>query len=241
MDATDAIEAPSADAQALARLLNRRHSCRAFLPQPVERAVIERMLAQAQRTASWCNAQPWQVELLSGDAARRFAEALLAHVTSPDVSAGGAAERLDFGGPSAYTGVYQSRRRTCGFGLYESLGIARGDRAGAQRQALENFKLFGAPHVALVTTPAELGAYGAIDCGAWAANFMLAATAEGLGCIAQAALAAHPDFVRAHLGLPADRRIVLGISFGHAEAEHPANRFRTERADWRDAVRWHED
>lgn len=233
-DVTDAIDAPPADAQALARLLHRRHSCRAYRPEPVERAVIERVLAQAQRTASWCNAQPWQIELLNGDAARRFADALLAHVTSP----AGAAEQLDFAGPSAYTGVYQSRRRTCGFGLYESVGIARGDRAGAQRQALENFRLFGAPHVALVTTPAELGAYGAIDCGAWAANFMLAATAEGLGCIAQAALAAHPDFVRAHLGLSADRRIVLGISFGHADTEHPANRFRTERADWRDAVHW---
>ncbi|MDH0094267.1 nitroreductase family protein, partial [Achromobacter mucicolens] len=47
---------PPADA-ALEDWLLARHSCRAFLPQPVPRATIERILTLAQRTASWCNCQ----------------------------------------------------------------------------------------------------------------------------------------------------------------------------------------
>lgn len=50
------------------QLLARRYSCRAFLPRPVERATIERILDAAQRTPSWCNAQPWQVHIATGAA-----------------------------------------------------------------------------------------------------------------------------------------------------------------------------
>ena len=62
------------------QLLQRRYSCRGFLTRPVERAIIERVLEAAQRTPSWCNAQPWQVHLASGAATGRLRAALLAHV-----------------------------------------------------------------------------------------------------------------------------------------------------------------
>ena len=47
-----------------------------FLPEPVPRAVIERILALAQRTASWCNCQPWQVAVTEGAATERLRQAL---------------------------------------------------------------------------------------------------------------------------------------------------------------------
>ena len=43
------------------RLLDARHSCRAFQDRPVDRAVIKRILEIAQRSPSWCNTQPWEV------------------------------------------------------------------------------------------------------------------------------------------------------------------------------------
>ena len=45
----------------LEELLGERYSVRAFQPQPVPRETIEHVLTTAQRTASWCNSQPWQV------------------------------------------------------------------------------------------------------------------------------------------------------------------------------------
>src|SRR5687768_8321748 len=43
----------------LEELLNERCSVRAFLPQEVPRETIEHVLSVSQRTASWCNSQPW--------------------------------------------------------------------------------------------------------------------------------------------------------------------------------------
>ena len=154
------------------------------------------------------------------------------------VAAAAQAPNPDFPFPREYPGIYRERRRDCGLQLYDSVGIAHGDRQASARQALENYRFFGAPHVAMVTTPEVLGVYGAIDCGAYVGNFMLAAKSLGVAAIAQAALAAWPDAVRAHFGLPDDRWIVCGISFGHADEAHPINRYRTDRAGLNDAVKW---
>jgi nitroreductase len=103
---------------------------------------------------------------------------------------------------------------------------------------LENFRLFGAPHVMIITTEEDLGVYGAIDCGAYVANVMLAAQSLGIATIAQAALAGVSDFIRAHFAIPPERKIVCGMSFGYAEPDHPANGFRTTRAALDQVVRF---
>jgi nitroreductase len=217
--------------QALPALLSERHSCRAYLPQPVEDTVIMRILELAQRTASWCNSQPWQVLITRGEGTERFRRALYEH-------AAGAKPDPDFAFPREYRGVYLERRRECGFQLYESVGIARGDRVAYARQGLENFRFFGAPHVAIITTDEPLGIYGAIDCGAYVSNFMLAAQSQGIASIAQAALATQSRFIRAYFGLGEDRRVVCGISFGYEDRAHPANQFRTSRVKLDDVVTW---
>ncbi|KPK04394.1 MAG: nitroreductase [Betaproteobacteria bacterium SG8_39] len=219
---------------ALAALLAERYSCRGFLPQPVPRETIEKILEIAQRTPSWCNSQPWRLVITSGAATERFREALYDHAQRHEATP-------DYAFPREYRGVYLERRRECGFQLYAAVGVQRGDREAGNRQTMENFRLFGAPHAAIITTEEALGIYGAIDCGAYVNNFMLAAKSLGVASIAQAALARHPQFTREFFGLPEARRIVCGISFGFEDAKHPANRFRTSRAaldavaDWRDA------
>ena len=223
--------ADTPSAELLDRLLAERHSCRAFLPQPLERPVIERVLALAQRSASWCNAQPWQVHVLSAAATERARNDLLRHVEDQ-------AAQPDIAFPQAYTGVYSERRRECGWALYAAVGVGRGDRAGSARQAQENFRFFGAPHLAIVSTDAELGSYGAVDCGAFVSNFMLAAQSLGVASIAQAALAAYSPFWRERLQLGADRRVLCGISFGREDAGHPANAFRTSRAGLDEVLTW---
>ena len=108
----------------------------------------------------------------------------------------------DFTPPREYLGVYLERRRESGFQLYNTLGIARGDKAAYAKQALENYNFFGAPHVAIIHTDEALGIYGAIDCGAYVGNFMLAAQALGLGTIPQAALARHSGLSAGISGSP---------------------------------------
>jgi nitroreductase len=211
-------------------LLAARFSCRAFLPNPVPRATIERILLAAQKTASWCNSQPWRLEITSGEETGKFRDAMYG------AASGGRPSSGDFPFPREYRGVYLDRRRESGFQLYNSLGIPRGDKASYAKQALENFNFFGAPHVAIVHTDEALGVYGAIDCGGYVTSFMLAAQALGVATIPQAALAFHSEVVRGHFGLGDDRRVVCGISFGYPDREHKANSYRTTRADLADTI-----
>jgi len=220
----------TAPIEVLEELLAARFSCRAFRPDPVPRPAIERILAAAQKTASWCNSQPWRLEIASGEAARKFRELMYGIASSGKPNTG------DFPFPREYRGVYLERRRESGFQLYNSLGIPRGDKQAYAKQALENFNFFGAPHVAIVHTDEALGVYGAIDCGGYVTSFMLAAQAMGVATIPQAALAFHSAVVRRHFGISDDRQVVCGISFGYPDREHKANSYRTTRAGLADTV-----
>jgi nitroreductase len=171
-------------AESFQRLLKERYSCRAFQKRQVDTATIARMLEMAQRTPSWCNSQPWKVVVTRGAATDRFRDAILEYVATHE-------REPDFAFPREYHGVYSERRRECGIQLYQSVGIARGDREAAAKQGMENYRLFGAPHALIVTTDEALGIYGVLDCGAWVNNFMLAARSLGVASIAQAALGAH--------------------------------------------------
>jgi nitroreductase len=220
-----------ADAATLDRLIRARYSCRGYRPDQIPRETIDSMFRIAQGAASWCNSQPWQAIVTGGDATERFRDALYAHACSLSwADQKSRPEHPDFPFPTRYVGIYKERQRETGWALYESVGIAHGDRAASGRQMLENFRLFGAPHVMIVTTEEDLGVYGAIDCGAYVAHILLAAQSLGIATIAQAALAGVAPFVRDWFGIPATRKIICGISFGYADPEHPANGFRTTRA-----------
>lgn len=214
------------------KVVRERYSCRRYQQRPVAKQIIGRILEIAQQTPSWCNCQPWQVLVVSGREIERFRVALHAH------AAQGVPTKPDFPFPVRYEGLYRERRKVCGVQLYQALGIGREDRASAAQQSLENFRFFGAPHVALITTEDELGVYGAVDCGLYVSNFMLAAQNLGVASIAQAALASYPDFIRGHFSLPPNRKFVCGISFGYADADHPINLYRTDRSAIAEAVTW---
>ena len=209
----------------LEAVIHERYSCRKYLPGEVPRPTIGKILEMAQRAPSWCNTQPWQLVVLSGAACRRFGERLYAHVR------GGLPPKPDFEFPLRYEGDYRERRKACGVQLYQALNIGREDKRAAAEQSLENFRFFGAPHVAFVTTEQDLGVYGAVDCGLYVAHFMLAAKSLGVDSIAQAALASYPDFIRAEFGLAASRKMVCGIAFGFGDSGHAINGYRTARAN----------
>ncbi|MCM2562687.1 nitroreductase [Lutimaribacter sp. EGI FJ00015] len=215
-------------------LLSQRHSCRGFRPDPLPADTITRIVETAQRVPSWCNAQPWQVSVTQPPATKRLSTALLEAVEHE-------APKPDLDWPSQYTGIYQERRRTCGFQLYEAVGIARDDRAGRTQQMLENYRFFNAPHVAIISSEADLGAYGAMDSGGFVAAFTLAAQALGVATIPQAAIAAYAPTVRAVLNIPDTRLILCGIALGLEDPDHPANTFRTERADPAQVIDWVEN
>jgi len=141
------------ESDTLAKIVRERWSCRGFRPDPVPHDTIEQIVEIARATPSWCNTQPWHLHITEGVETERFRAALRAHVGSQF------SEQPDLPFPAAYVGPYLERRRTSGWQLYDSLGIAKGDCTASGAQMLKNFDLFGAPHVAVVTTDAQLGLY----------------------------------------------------------------------------------
>ncbi|MDS0857007.1 nitroreductase family protein [Burkholderia pseudomultivorans] len=224
---------PSPELVALDRLTSGRSTCRAYRHIALDPELIRSIVGMAGRSASWCNVQPWQLVVTeTPESTERFRQALMQRVAAhPD-------NESDLPFPPSYEGIYRERRRGAGLALYSALGIGPKDSERSAEQALRNFRLFDAPHVAIVTVPAELGPYALVDAGGFVSSFLIAAYAHGVATTPQGALARHARFVREYFGIPDTQHMICGISFGYAEDAHPVNQFRTTRAAVDDLLRF---
>lgn len=204
-------------------LLARRRSIRAFRPDPVPADVLDRLLEAAQHAPSWSNTQPYLLGVAQGD----LRDTLAAELTA--AFDGGSKELSpEFEMPGAYPPELQARRQATGYGLYETLGIAREDRAARHAQMRRNFEFFDAPVVMFVFVHDALGTYAALDAGVFLQSLMLAAVDQGLGTCAEGALALYSRPIRRHFAVPAGYKLLCGLSLGYP-ADHPVNGFRPGR------------
>lgn len=204
-----------------------RHSVRAFLPEPVPRAVVEQILQVAARAPSGTNTQPWQVDVLSGAALARFSGAVLAAYDDPEERARHTEEYAYY--PAEWRSPYIERRRKVGWDLYGLLGIARDDKARMHAQHGRNYRFFDAP-VGLVFSIDRVLQQGSwLDYGMFLQNIMIAARARGLHTCPQAAFTPFHRVISRELGWPAQRMLVCGMALGHADPAAVENSLQTER------------
>lgn len=206
----------------LARRWSERASMRAFRPEPIERGTLVELFGAAQRAPSWCNIQPWHVFVTEPPKTRQLSDAMVAAAKSGLPHA-----EVPF--PLDYPSPYKERRVACGVALYQSMGIARDDKAARYDAWLRNYGFFDAPHVAIVSCDRRLGPYVYIDVGVWLGYVLTAATALGIDTCPMASVAAYPEPLRAQLPISETDVILFGIALGHADADAPANRTRTMR------------
>lgn len=220
------------DFETLNAIFDRRYSCRAFRPDPVPDEIVEQIVTAAGRTPSWSNTQTWQVTVTRPEQTDKFRTALT------QAAQAGSGMGADLEMPAGYSGVHLDRRREVGWALYNAVGVKKGDREGSARQSMRNFALFDAPHVAILTSGAELRGWGALDCGGFVTSFCLAAAALGVDTIAQAAVANFAPLIHDHFDIPEDRLVLCAISFGYGDPDHPANSFRAPRIGVGDVLTW---
>lgn len=208
-----------------AEALETRRSVRAFLPTPVPRETIERILTLAARAPSGTNMQPWNVHVVTGAARARLCDAVLAAF-----DAGEADDREWQYYPDPFFEPYLARRRKVGWDLYGALGIARGETAKMHAQHGRNFRFFDAPVGMIVTIHRDLKIGSWLDLGIFLGALCAAARGEGLHTCLQAAWAPHQRIIRQHLPIPPEHTVVCGVALGHEDAAAPENALRTERA-----------
>lgn len=209
-----------------------RRSLRAFLPEPVPAATLERLFSVSQRAPSNCNTQPWITHVASGASLATLREELPARFMKGEMS-------LDFPYDGVYQGVYRERQYGSARALYEAVGIAREDKARRQEQFMHNFTFYDAPHAAFLFLPEPFGPREACDLGMYAQTLMLAMTAHGLGSCPQTALSFEADVIRELLEIDPGNKLLFGISFGFPDPDAPVNRCATDRASLADCVHFH--
>ena len=203
-------------------VLAERHSARAFLPDPIDRATLDAIFAAAQRAPSWCNIQPWRVTITVPPETARVSAALVAGAKS-------GLPRAELPYPLDYPSPYKEHRRACGHELYTAMGIGREDKAKRYDAWLRNYEVFDAPHLAVVACDRRLGPYPFVDVGVWLGYLLAACATAGIATCAMASISAYPDVLRRELPIAETDVILFGIALGREDTGAPANRCRTSR------------
>ncbi|WP_055699596.1 MULTISPECIES: nitroreductase [Streptomyces] len=229
---TFATPAPTEPSRSAEKLLRGRHATRAFRPEAVPEDTMRKIFSLAGTAPSNSNAQPWQVEVVSGAARRRLADALeAAH------AAGRTSVDLPYS-EEMYAQVHRARRAAFGAELYGALGIGPDDHAARAAYDAESLRFYGAPHAAFLFVHGDGEERLAADVGAYLQTLLLAMTAYGVDSCPQGLLSFYADTVRAELGVTGGK-LLVGVSFGYADESAPVNRVRTRRAPVESTTAFH--
>lgn len=213
--------------EAVDAAITSRRSIRAFLPKPVERADIERILEVAARAPSGTNTQPWKVYVLTGQAREKLSEAILAVNADPEQARRHTEEYAYY--PREWISPFVDRRRKVGWDLYSLLGLTRDNKAGMAAQHARNYRFFDAP-VGLVFTIDRIMEQGSwLDYGMFLQSIMVAARGRGLDTCPQAAFTQYHRVIAQQLGLPENEMVVCGMALGWADPGKVENSLVTER------------
>ena len=204
-----------------------RRSLRAFLPTPVAREDIEKILSVAAHAPSGSNTQPWKVYVLTGQAKERLSHAITAAYADPAEAKQHTEEYAYY--PREWISPYVDRRRKVGWDLYALLGLTRDNKAGMAAQHARNYRFFDAP-VGLIFTIDRIMDQGSwLDYGMFLENIMIAARGRGLDTCPQAAFTQFHRIIEQQLGIPGNEMVVCGMALGFADRSKIENSLITER------------
>ncbi len=211
-----------------------RRSIRKFTTDSVPRKELEELVSIAQWSPSYKNTQPWEVAIVSGDKKQELSKKLVALLEeratpTPDIESPTSwpeAEqgRIDY--------LMNKRKELTGLDLTAPEMIVKAKKA--------NFNFYFAPHAIYLFQDASLGEWSLFDMGLFAQSLMLAAHAKGLATVPQAFTTDYAKEVKECLGIPASKRLVLGLSVGYPDMDSPVNAYRTERSATEGIVNWME-
>ncbi len=215
----------------LTEILKARRSVRAYQDKAVDPALLRDIFTLAQQAPSNCNSQPWHVSVVSGDARDRLEAELIKRVSNGQAPVS-AFKPYDVG----FVGDFKERQISCAVELWNAVGITRDDREARNDLFLDNWRFFGAPHVAFIAMPLNMGEGNALDVGIYLQTLMLLMVDHGLSCCPQGALALYPEPVFEIAQIPENYGLLCGLSFGYADMNASKNKLKMPRLSVDEAV-----
>lgn len=204
----------------LADAINSRRSTRGFTKDPVPQALMEEIIALANRAPSSMNTQPWHFHVLTGEPLDRVrkgnTERMLAGVT-PTREIGD-----DY---AQYEGVHRERQIEIAVQLFEAMGIERDDKERRQDWVMRGFRQFDAPVSVVVCFDRNLlnNTIAHFDCGAATFGLVLAAWDKGLGAVINGQGIMQSPVVREVAQIPEDQVILTCVALGWPDEDFVAN------------------
>jgi nitroreductase len=209
-----------------------RRSIRKFTSEPVPRKDLEELIDIARWSPSYKNSQPWEAIILSGAKKKELSQTLIGLLqdgkeNSPDLTA-----------PVSWPEAEGNRIKNLLAKRKELTGIDLAAPEMVFKAKKANFNFYFAPHAIYLFQDARLSEWSLFDIGLFAQSLMLAAHAKELATVPQAFATDYAKEVKECLGIPASKRLILGLSVGYPDMESPVNAYRTERAETEEICRW---
>jgi nitroreductase len=218
--------------------IKKRKSVRAFKPQAVPTETIKQVLEIACRAPSSVNSQPWEFFIVKGEKLDKLRNMGVERVSqgnkpNPDVPLPDK-EKGDMGLP----GIYKKRQVVLAVTMFKILGIAKGDQKAMMDYMASMYRFWDAPAVIIICIDKmlKLLTYPLIDIGALIQTIALTAQEFDLGTCIMRAIVDFPEQVREIVGIPDSKNIVIGMTIGYPDWDHPINSFQSERDDVEDLL-----
>lgn len=214
--------------------IKNRKSVRGFKKDPVDRKIMEAILATAAYAPSAMNSQPWEFTVIAGDVLEKIREGNINSLRAGDS-----------GGPEHTTAqwpndsIYRTRQVNLAKQLFSLMDIKREDAEKRMAWMERGFRLFDAPAAVIISTDRILGESAPLlDVGAVMQNICLAALEYGLGtCIADQGVF-FPDVLRQHTNIDETKLIVISIAVGYPDPQFPANQVESGRVPLSENTTW---
>lgn len=214
----------------LREVINQRKSTRGYLNKPVEKETIEEILTLAARAVSAHNVQPWEVAVVTGEPLEVLREA-----SKESFVNGEEADRPDTPIPEAY----MDRGRELGIELFRLMDIKREDKEKRREWSQRGYRFFDAPAVVFLYMDDVLDeAAFRFDMGCFTQNFCLAATEYGLGTCVANQIITYTKKCHELLGIPENKKFVVGIALGYEDPDFPANQIESKRVPMDQLTLW---
>lgn len=214
--------------------IRKRQSYRKFLPEPVPKETIEKILDTARWAPSAMNTQPWEFVVITGEKLDMLRAKIIDKLRNAEPMN---PEHMVVGWPRE--SIYRKRQVELAKRLFAAMGIERHDKEKREKWLERGFRFFDAPAAIILLTDKVLGESAPLlDVGAVMQSICLAALHYGLGTCIEDQGVLYPEAVREIACIPDQKRIVIAIALGYPDPDFPANKVRSDREPIEKTTTW---